>query len=100
VDSTRSCLGLCCRAAGRCGALTASPGDHHTAAQRTPFNQLPGRLHRYPKPGSTTTSTPCPPVTTNQPTPQRDTLTAWDFHIARKNYQAITAPLEAEPAAA
>jgi hypothetical protein len=29
VGNTRSCLGLCCRAAGRCGALTASPGVHY-----------------------------------------------------------------------
>ncbi len=53
------------------------------------------------KPGSTTTSTPrSPPAKTTQPTAQRDTLTAWDVHIARKSYQAITAPLQAEPSAA
>jgi hypothetical protein len=40
---------LCRHAEGRCGALTASPGDHRTAAQRTLFNQLLGRLHHYPQ---------------------------------------------------
>jgi hypothetical protein len=81
---------------------TQPPGDHHTAAQRALFNQLLGRLHHYPQTRQALQRAHRVPHQRKQPepTPQRDILTAGDVYIARKNYQAITAPLEAEPAAA